>query len=105
MAESERRTGSRKALSSTAMLSHATGHRLCQVHDISQSGAMLDIGWGVLTHDVPVQLMIDLPNGGGAKSYSLPATVARVSSRGTAIKFAGLDSESQNALFSFLRTH
>jgi len=87
------------------MLSHATGHRLCQVHDISLSGAMLEIGWGVLTHDVPVQLMIDLPNGAGAKSYSLSATVARVSRSGTAIKFAGLDSESQSALSHFLRSH
>lgn len=102
MPDSERRSGSRKSLPRTAMLAHATGHRLCQVHDISLTGAMLDVGWGVLTHDVPVQLMIDLPNGGGAKAYSLPATVARVSRQGTAIRFTGLDSESRNALSSFL---
>lgn len=105
MPDSERRTGSRKSLPRSAMLAHATGHRLCQVHDISLTGALLDIGWGVLTHDVPVQLMIDLPNGAGAKSYSLPATVARVSRNGTAIKFTGLDNESHSALSSFLRSH
>lgn len=105
MPDSERRTNSRKPVPRTAMLAHATGHRFCQVHDISLSGAMLEIGWGVLTHDVPVQLMIDLPNGAGAKAYSLPATVARVSRNGTAIKFMGLDSESHHALSSFLSSH
>jgi len=105
MAESERRTSSRRVLPQTAMLAHASGHRLCRVHDISLSGAMLDIGWGVLTHDVPVQLMLDLPSGSRAKAFSLPATVARVAQNGTAIRFSSLDSESRSALSSFLGSH
>ena len=104
MSDGERRTGSRKLLPRTAMLAHASGHRLCKVFDISVSGAMLDIGWGVLTHDVPVELMIDLPNGANAKAYSLHARVARVSRDGTAIKFASLDHESESALASLLRS-
>jgi hypothetical protein len=87
------------------MLAHAAGHRLCKLRELSLSGAMLDVGWSALTHDAPVRLMVDLPADAGVRGYTLPAVVARVSTGGTAIRFAGLDADAQLALSQYLRTH
>jgi len=105
MHNQERRQGTRKPLNFTAMLTHDTGHRMCRLRELSVSGAMLDVGWGALTHDVPVQLMFDLPDASGVRGYVLPATVARVTTGGTALRFAGLDSDTQQALTRFLQAH
>lgn len=102
MAASDRRIGGRKPLPKTAMLAHASGVRLCKIHDISLTGALLEVGWGVLTHDVPVQLVVDLPVGDGEKSFSLQARVARVSVLGTAIEFEQLDPDSFKALSGYV---
>lgn len=105
MQTQERRQGNRKPLSCTAMLTHSAGHRMCTLRELSESGAMLDVGWGALTHDAPVRLMVDLPDESGVRGYTLPAVVARVSTRGTALRFANLDADTQLALSRYLRSH
>jgi len=80
------------------MLTNDTGHRLCKARELSTSGALLDIGWSALTHGTPVHVIVDLPDGEGIRSFNLPGIVARVSADGTAIRFVGLDAETQLAL-------
>jgi hypothetical protein len=98
----ERRTSTRKAVKQEVMLIHEQGHRLCQIHDISLKGALLNVGWGVLTRDVPVELSISLPTSQDKAAYRLPAQVARVSTLGTAIKFRDLDVSAYSALRQYL---
>jgi len=105
MQSQERRHSFRKSLNSTAMLSHAAGHRMCKLRELSMTGALLDVGWSALTHDAPVKVIFDLPEDSGVRGYTLPAVVARVSTRGTAVRFADLDAETMLALSQFLRTH
>jgi len=105
MPSPERRQGTRKPLNHTVMLAHTAGHRMCTLRELSLSGAMLDVGWGALTHDAPVRLMVDLPMESGVRGYTLPAIVARVTTRGTALRFADLDAETLLALSQFLRAH
>jgi hypothetical protein len=99
----ERRTSARKAVGQGAMLVHSRGgYRLCQVRDLSLRGALLDLGWGLLTRDVAVELTLDLPAGTTLKPFRLPAQVARVSSAGTAVKFRDLGVDAYAALTQFL---
>ena len=99
----ERRAGTRKSVDQEVMLIHDRGHRLCKIHDLSLDGAMLELGWGVLTRDVPVELSISLPSPQGRSSYRLPAQVARISTTGTAIKFRDLDSSTREAMQRYLQ--
>ncbi len=105
MMEPDRRTSIRRPVTQQVMLSHEKGFRLCNIQNISLKGALLDIGWGVLTRDVPVELSIDLPWRDERKTLRLPAQVARVSPSGTAIKFRDLDVDVYGALAHFLRRH
>ncbi|MDH5513072.1 MAG: PilZ domain-containing protein [Gammaproteobacteria bacterium] len=100
----ERRTGARMAVSQEVMLIHQQGHRLCKIHDLSLKGAMLELGWGALTRDAPVELSISLPSAKGKSSYRLPAKVARISTQGTAVKFNELGSVAREAMQRYLQT-
>lgn len=100
----ERRAGMRQPVNQEVMIIHDQGHRLCKIHDLSLKGAMLDLGWGALTRDVPVELTILLPSAGGNASFRLPARVARVSTAGTAIMFHDLDSGAQQAMQHYLKS-
>lgn len=87
------------------MLAHSRGgYRLCNVRDLSLKGALLDLGWGMLTRDVPVELTLDLPAGESLKPFRLPAQVARVSPSGTAVKFRDLELDAYAALAQFLNS-
>ena len=99
----ERRAGIRKPVNQEVMVIHGLGHRLCKIHDLSLNGAMLELGWGALTRDVPVELSILLPSAKGKSSYRLPARVARVTTDGTAIKFHELDSTIHEAMQRYLQ--
>jgi len=99
----ERRASARKPVGQEVMLFHEQGHRLCRIHDLSLRGAMLQLGWGALTRDVSVELMISLPTANGRSSYRLPANVARVTTAGTAIKFRELDSGAHEAMQRYLQ--
>lgn len=99
----ERRAGTRKPVDQEVMVIHDLGHRLCQIHDLSLNGAMLKLGWGALTRDVPVEVAISLPSAKGKSTYRLPAQVARVSTDGTAIKFHELDSTALEAMQRYLQ--
>lgn len=99
----ERRAGIRQPVDQEVMVIHDLSHRLCKIHDLSLNGAMLDLGWGALTRDVPVELAISLPSAKGKSSYRLPAQVARVSTDGTAIKFRQLESTAIEAMQRYLR--
>jgi hypothetical protein len=99
----ERRAGTRKPVDQEVMIVHEQGHRLCKIHDLSLQGAMLDLGWGALTRDVPVELAISLPSAKGRSSYRLPAQVSRVTTAGTAIKFRELDSSAHEAMQRYLQ--
>lgn len=99
----ERRASTRKPVEQEVMIYHELGHRLCKIHDLSLQGAMLQVGWGALTRDVPVELAISLPSAKGKSSYRLPAHVARVTTAGTAIKFRDLDSKMHEAMQRYLQ--
>ncbi len=98
----ERRAGTRKPVDQEVMIYHEQGHRLCKIHDLSMKGAMLDLGWGALTREVPVELAISLPSGKGRTSYRLPAQVSRVTTVGTAIKFGALNHSVREAMQRYL---
>jgi hypothetical protein len=99
----ERRAGSRKPMDQEVMLIHEQGHRLCKIHDLSLKGAMLELGWGTLNRDVPVELAISLPSAKGRSSYRLPAQVACITTSGTAIKFRELDASAHEAMQRYLQ--
>ena len=99
----ERRASARKPVDQEVMIFHELGHRLCKIHDLSLRGAMLDLGWGALTRDVPVELVMSLPTGNGRASYRVAANVARVTTAGTAIKFRELDGGVYNAMQRYLQ--
>ena len=99
----ERRASTRKPVDQEVMIFHEQGHRLCRINDLSLRGAMLSLGWGALTRDVPVELLISLPTANGRSSYRLPASVARVTTAGTAIRFRELDSGAHEAMQRYLQ--
>ncbi len=99
----ERRASARKPADQEVMIFHQQGHRLCKIHDLSLRGAMLSLGWGALTRDVPVELVMSLPTAEGRSSYRLLANVARVTTAGTAIKFRELDDGAYNAMQRYLQ--
>jgi len=99
----ERRASTRKPVDQEVMIFHEQGHRLCKIHDLSLRGAMLSLGWGALTRDVPVELVMSLPTADGRSSYRLPANVARVTTAGTAIKFRELDDGAYKAMQRYLQ--
>jgi len=84
------------------MLSQGAHFRLCQLKELSMSSAYLEIGWGVLTRTTPVDLMLTLPTGAQSKVYHVPAEVARVDRKGTALRFRSLDDATHRALSTFL---
>lgn len=84
------------------MLSEGMHFRLCKVRDLSLSGAFLEVGWGVLTRDMPVNLTLTLRADRESHVYRLPAEVARVSTEGAAVRFRHLDESAYKALSSFL---
>ena len=98
----ERRTDVRKSANFGAMISSSGGFRMCKVQDISRHGAFLDLGWSALTSNVTVELAIDLPPENPIKTYKLPASVARVTTTGTAIKFADLSMDARVALSHYI---
>ena len=98
----ERRASTRKPVDQEVMIYHEQGHRLCKIRDLSMQGAMLDLGWGALTREVPVELAISLPSIKGRSSHRLPAQVSRVSTAGTAIKFSELNSYTREAMQRYL---
>ena len=98
--DNERRTGERKAFGQEVVINHEKGLRFCKLKDISESGAFLDIGWGALTRNVPLELSINLPS--NSESLRLPAQVARVSTNGTAVAFGRLDRQAQQILSEFI---
>lgn len=99
----ERRAGTRKPVDQEVMIYHEQGHRLCKIRDLSLQGAMLDLGWGALTRDVPVELAISLPAAKGKSSYRLPARVSRVTTAGTAISFHELNYVARDAMQRYLQ--
>jgi hypothetical protein len=98
----ERRQATRKPLQQEIMLSHDKGFRLCKLHDISTDGALLDIGWGVLTRNVSVELSLNLPDDPDKKTYHVNGFVTRVSTDGTAVRFESLTDEVYHALSRYL---
>jgi hypothetical protein len=98
--DNERRTGARKTLGQEVVINHEKGLRFCKLQNISESGAFLDIGWGALTRNVPLELSINLPS--NSESLRLPAQVARVSTNGTAVTFDRLDRQAQQILSEFI---
>lgn len=102
--DNDRRESIRKALKQEVMLSHANGFRLCQLRDISINGALLDVGWGVLTRDVPVELSLNLPDDPEHRTYHVNGHVIRVSTEGTAVRFDPLPQETHLALSQYLST-
>lgn len=98
----ERRSERRCPVSQEVMLSQGPHFRLCQLKELSMSGAFLDIGWGVLTRTTPVDLMLTLPAGTRSRVFHVPAEVARVDTNGTAVRFQPLDESTRLALSTFL---
>lgn len=101
--DSEHRIKARHPLDQEVMLSTDSTFRLCRVHDISETGALLSVAWFGLGKKTPVVLTMNL-NTDGKKidSYQLQAEVARVSNEGTAIMFTDLDSHTRTALIQFV---
>ena len=98
----DKRITARQLLNQEVMLSAERSFRLCQMHDISLDGAMLNIAWPELTSNREVELRIDLPHDDQVKTYRIPARVARVATDGTAIEFGELNDESREALENLL---
>lgn len=77
----------RKPLLQQVLVNHSSGHRLCRIHDISTSGVLLEMGWAALTHDQPVEIVLDLPVEQQVRPFHIRGKVVRVSREGTAIQF------------------
>lgn len=99
---SERRTNDRRPVTEEGMLSEGMHFRLCKVRDLSLGGAFLEVGWGALTRDKPVDLTLTLRSDHEPQVYRLQAEVARVSTEGAAVRFKLLDETTYKALSSFL---
>jgi len=101
--EKERRISARKMYDQEVVINHEKGLRFCHVKNISVGGAFLDIGWGALTRNVPVELSINIPTqANSAESLKLRAQVARVTTEGTAISFASLDRQAWQTISRFI---
>jgi hypothetical protein len=98
--EQERRANMRKPFGQEVVINHEKGLRFCKLKNISVGGAFLDIGWGALTRNVPVELSVKIPT--QEESLKLRAQVARVTTEGTAVSFASLDRESWQAITRFI---
>ena len=98
--EQERRTNARKKYDQEVVINHEKGLRFCHLKNISVGGAFLDIGWGALTRNVPVELSIKIPN--QPESLRLRAQVSRVTTSGTAVSFASLDLQAWQAITRFI---
>jgi hypothetical protein len=99
---SEHRHSSRKHKVQEVMVRADNDHRLCRVRDLSDRGVLLDLGWGKLTRDVEVEIIIDLPVNNILTPHHIFGEVARVSEIGTAIRFTVINSETQKALLTYL---
>ena len=84
------------------MLSAGMHFRMCKLIDLSVGGAFLDIGWGVLTRDQPVELSLTITFAGAKQVYRLPAKVSRISASGTAVRFGSLDASTHRALSTYI---
>jgi len=101
--EQDRRANMRKAFGKEVVINHEKGLRFCKLKDISEGGALLDIGWGALTRNVPLELSVSLPLApNGNQSLRIPAHVARVSTNGTAVAFNDLDRQARQLISSFV---
>jgi len=94
----EKRHSARRKFAQEVMVRADNDHRLCRIQDISYGGLLLRYGWGKLTRDVEVEIIIDLPVNQIPTPYHLFGEVSRVSATGTAIKFTVINSEAQKAL-------
>ena len=103
--EQDRRANLRKPVGKEVVINHEKGLRFCKLKDISEGGALLDIGWVALTRNVLVELSVNLPSTpSGNQSLRIPAHVARVSTSGTAVAFRDLDLQARQAISSFVAT-
>jgi hypothetical protein len=100
--DNERRTSTRKAFGQEVVINHEKGLRFCRIKNISVGGAFLDIGWGALTRNVPIELSVKIPDLNHHEPLKLPAQVARVSTSGTAVSFGQLDAAARRALSEFV---
>jgi len=100
--ENERRTSVRKAFGQEVVINHEKGLRFCKIKNISVGGAFLDIGWGALTRNVPLELSLRIKDNAKIESLKLPAQVSRVTTDGTAVSFGQLDAEARRALSEFV---
>ncbi|MEJ2106221.1 MAG: PilZ domain-containing protein [Acidiferrobacteraceae bacterium] len=94
----ERRTDIRVPIVEEVLLSLPQGFRLCKLHDISFTGALLNVYWGALTRGAKVDLMITLSYGDEEKVFHIPSEIARITDSGTAIHFLRVDPETHEAL-------
>jgi len=86
------------------MLSAGMHFRMCKLVDLSMGGAFLDIGWGALTRDQPVELSLTIHFAGNKQVYRLPAKVSRITASGTAVRFGSLDVPTHRALSTYIVT-
>lgn len=96
------RCGVRKHVTQEVMVMAENDHRLCRMHNLSSSGALLEVGWGKLTHDVEVEIIIDLPVQNIPTPHHIFGDVVRVAPEGTAVKFTVINSDAQKALTKYL---
>lgn len=85
------------------MLSEGMHFRMCRLRDLSLSGAFLEVGWGALTRDTQVDVVLTINSTRDPKVHHLPAQVARVSTEGTAVRFRSLDRLTYDALSHMLK--
>jgi len=101
--EQDRRANIRKAFGKEVVINHEKGLRFCKLKNISEGGALLDIGWVALTRNVPIELSVSLPaTSSGNQSLRIPAHVARVSTSGTAVAFNDLDRQARQLISDFI---
>ncbi len=98
----EHRHGSRRHFPQEVMAIAGNDHRLCHMHNLSDGGVLLEVSWGRLTHDVEVEIIIDLPVNDILTPYHLFGKVTRVTPVGTAVQFTIINSEAQKALQAYL---
>ncbi len=98
----EHRSGPRRHFPQEVMAIAGNDHRLCRMHNIGDGGALLEVSWGRLTHDVEVEIILDLPVNNILTPHHLFGKVARVTPVGTAVQFTIINSEAQKALQTYL---
>jgi hypothetical protein len=94
----ERRTDIRVPIVEEVILSLPQGFRMCKLHDISFTGALVNVYWAALTRGAKVDLMITLSYGDEEKVFHIPSEIARITDSGTAIHFRQVDPETHEAL-------